>query len=315
MQVMTLIEILSQCPPNASVIKVDKSGWGLTDVVDAKSQPVLFNYRNDDYRGPHQAFGAYEYEDRHYMEEGVILLAAGEVPGANELMVPLSTVKRLWIEDLKFEPGMSRIDKAIAFATKAHTGQKRKGTNIDYIVHPLAVAKLLTEAGCNEDTIIAGYLHDAVEDNEKISLEDIARIFGYRVAGIVEACSEPDKALPWKERKTHTIEMMKTAPTAVRLVVTCDKLHNATCMLNDYKSCGMELWERFNESRENQQWYYLSLVESLGVKKFDTHPLHIALAKTVEELFTPRSTPAPVKWDEMLEFDYEWEFYLHHGKD
>ena len=57
-----------------------------------------------------------------------------------------------------------RIFQAVEFATKAHSGQFRKGTNVPYLVHPLGVCKILIEAGCSEDVVVAGLLHDTVED-------------------------------------------------------------------------------------------------------------------------------------------------------
>lgn len=305
MIVKTLMEFLSTCPPNATVLKVDKSGWGLTDVETAKSQPILSNWRNADYRGAHQAFaGALERDEMCYATDGVILLSEGETISGGERMEPVAQKRARWTDGLGLDDGSkSRIDKAIIFATKAHAGQKRKGTDIDYIVHPLTVGKLLADAGCEEDAIIAGYLHDAVEDCDKVTLADVAHIFGYRVAGIVEGCSESDKTLPWKERKEHSISYLATAPTEVRLVVTCDKLHNATSMLADYASCGEKLWSRFNQGRSEQQWYYSSTVEALGRTGFKTHPLHIALAAAVAKLFPP---PQVVR-DEVCEADYELE--------
>ena len=65
------------------------------------------------------------------------------------------------------------IDYAIYFATKAHTGQKRKSEkNVDMIFHPFTVGMILQRAGANTNCVIAGLLHDVVEDS-KYSLEDI----------------------------------------------------------------------------------------------------------------------------------------------
>ena len=59
-----------------------------------------------------------------------------------------------------------KIHDAIIFAAKAHEGQRRKGTDIPYITHPFEVAQILMEAGCDETLIIAGLLHDTLEDTE-----------------------------------------------------------------------------------------------------------------------------------------------------
>ncbi len=93
-------------------------------------------------------------------------------------------------------------DLAVEVAVKAHQKQSRKGTDTPYITHPLAVGIILAKAGCSDDVIIAGILHDTVEDTP-ITLDYIGDTFGNKVAGIVKGASEPDKSLPWEERKTQ----------------------------------------------------------------------------------------------------------------
>ena len=74
----------------------------------------------------------------------------------------------------------ARIEKAVRLATKMHEGQKRKSGD-PYIVHPLAVMKILQDWKMDEDTVIAGVLHDTVEDTG-LTLEEIKREFGETVA-------------------------------------------------------------------------------------------------------------------------------------
>lgn len=91
------------------------------------------------------------------------------------------------------------IDYAIYFATKAHTGQKRKTEqDVDMIFHPFTVGMILQRAGAKTECVIAGILHDVVEDT-KYTLEDIKEQFGTQVANIVDEVSE-NKSLPWKEK-------------------------------------------------------------------------------------------------------------------
>jgi (p)ppGpp synthase/HD superfamily hydrolase len=59
---------------------------------------------------------------------------------------------------------MPKLFDAIEFATRAHEGQFRKGTRIPFIIHPLSVAKLLIEREFSEEVVIAGLLHDTLED-------------------------------------------------------------------------------------------------------------------------------------------------------
>jgi len=59
---------------------------------------------------------------------------------------------------------MKQIDEAIIYAAQKHSGQPRKGTDIPYIVHPIEVMKILIENNCSEKVVIAGILHDTIED-------------------------------------------------------------------------------------------------------------------------------------------------------
>ena len=100
---------------------------------------------------------------------------------------------------------MDMVEKAIVFAAKAHDHQKRKGTDIPYITHPFAVGMLLQKEKCSEEVIVAGILHDTLEDTET-TFEDLTEMFGLRVANLVQAASEKDKSLPWEVRKQQTID-------------------------------------------------------------------------------------------------------------
>lgn len=164
----------------------------------------------------------------------------------------------------------------MAFATRAHRGQVRKGTDIPYISHPYAVGLILQKAGCREEVVSAGIMHDLLEDTD-VTLEQIRVKFGLEVAGIVEGCSEPNHDdLPWETRKEHTITYLKTAPIEVRLVACADKLHNVRSMLVDYSRVGEELWKRFKRGREKQEWYYRAVAASLG-SKLDSPELEMIL--------------------------------------
>src|SRR4029079_16140225 len=79
-----------------------------------------------------------------------------------------------------------RFEEALVLATCLHAEQRRKGTNIPYAAHLLAVASIALEHGADEDEAIAALLHDAVEDQGGAkTLEEIRRRFGDRVASIV----------------------------------------------------------------------------------------------------------------------------------
>ena len=102
-----------------------------------------------------------------------------------------------------------RYGKALAYAAEKHAGQKRKGTRIPYISHPLAVASLVLEYGGSEDEVIAALLHDVPEDcGGQEVLDEIRQKFGMGAAAIVEGCSDTlESPKPkWRPRKEAHID-------------------------------------------------------------------------------------------------------------
>jgi (p)ppGpp synthase/HD superfamily hydrolase len=157
---------------------------------------------------------------------------------------------------------MQLIDRATEVAAKAHRNQVRKGTDIPYIAHPFAVGLMLAKAGCSDEVVAAGILHDTVEDTD-ITLDDLRREFGENVASIVEGCSEPEKSHPWEERKRHTLAYLPTAPWEVKAVSCADKLHNLRSIGDALDAQGEAAWSRFKRGRTEQEWYYRGLLAAL----------------------------------------------------
>ena len=160
------------------------------------------------------------------------------------------------------------INKAIEFATKAHEGQFRKGTKRPYIVHPVEVGDIVSTMTRDEEIISAAVLHDTIEDCEGITQRILAQEFSERVANMVAQESE-DKSKTWMERKTATIEHVRTAPRDVQMITLADKLSNMRDIDRDYPVAGEELWNRFRMKDKNIiGWYYKgvrdALKESLG---------------------------------------------------
>jgi (p)ppGpp synthase/HD superfamily hydrolase len=179
------------------------------------------------------------------------------------------------------------LDQALSLAAKAHKDQVRKGTDIPYISHPYAVGLILQKAGCREEVVVSGILHDLLEDTE-VTLDRIQEEFGAEIAAIVEGCSEPGHdELSWETRKEHTIAYLKTAPAEVRLVACADKLHNVRSMLVDYQKVGEDLWQRFKRGREQQGKYYRDLVASLGeqMDSLEFGRIYLQFEAVVRELF------------------------------
>ncbi|GAA0419876.1 MAG: HD domain-containing protein [Bacillota bacterium] len=149
--------------------------------------------------------------------------------------------------------------KAKAFATKAHDGQRRKSSNDPYITHPIRVAARLAAAGFRDELISAGYLHDVAEDTS-YTIKDIKEQFGDSIAHLVAANTE-NKSLSWQERKQHTIDNLKSAEKEIKYLIIADKLDNLLSLEQDLRGQGAIVWDHFNAPFEKQKWYNQSLVE------------------------------------------------------
>jgi (p)ppGpp synthase/HD superfamily hydrolase len=168
-------------------------------------------------------------------------------------------------------------------ATVAHGKQTRKGNGTPYITHPFTVALLLLQAGCSEETVAAGLLHDTVEDTN-LSFEEIVHKFGQQIARVVRECSEYDKSKGWEERKQHKIDHLHTVSLEACMVMCADKLHNIRATVREFEAKGDDVWGRFNRGKEKQEWYYRSVVDVLG-KRVPDFPLYSLLKQEVDELF------------------------------
>ena len=163
----------------------------------------------------------------------------------------------------------TQLEWAIEFASARHMGQVRKGTTLPYIVHPIEVMHLHYRMGADENLLIAGVLHDTLEDTDTTEEEILSR-FGEDVANLVAGHSE-DKSKTWQERKTAAIEHLATADRRFKMLVLADKLSNMRAIAADYRAVGDKLWERFNAPPEKQAWYYSKIDDALSDLQNDPH--------------------------------------------
>ena len=176
------------------------------------------------------------------------------------------------------------IDYAIYYATKAHTGQRRKSDKeVDMIFHPFTVGMILQRAGASTECVIAGLLHDVIEDT-RYSLEDIKNEFGSDVAKFVDEVSE-DKSLPWKERKIEAIDKIKTASLEGKLVECADKINNLETLYNQYQEQGESIWKSFNKPKEEQKWYYTKMYQAVLMNTNEKGALFERYKRILEKLF------------------------------
>ncbi len=134
--------------------------------------------------------------------------------------------------DPKIETATLRqVERAYQVAERWHRGQKRKSGD-PYITHPLAVTTILAELGMDPATLMAGLLHDTVEDTE-YGLDTLRRDFGDQVALLVDGVTKLDKVKFGEAAQAETVRKMVVAMAKdprVLVIKLADRLHNMRTM-------------------------------------------------------------------------------------
>jgi hypothetical protein len=175
-----------------------------------------------------------------------------------------------------------RINHAFAFAAKHHDQQVRKGTRLPYLTHPANVAIILTRYGQDEDTVVAGILHDVIEDcvrggyTSEALRTRIGEKFGDAVVETVLAVTEvrtgPDGTeLSHEERKEYYLDRLAEANVRARWVCAADKIHTAGTVLADLNRTEFPetVWGRFRGGREGTARWYRRVYDRLREFGFD----------------------------------------------
>lgn len=205
---------------------------------------------------------------------------------------------RLWLLSSGCIPYVSsmfltpRIERAIVRATVLHQTQKRKVSGVPYIVHPFSVAFLLAHYSDDEDVIIAGLLHDTLEDVPSYTDVMLREEFGERVYSIVKEVTEDftqaekeDHSIRgnnWRVRKERYLENLKNDSKDALLVATADKVHNMRNALDEYVKHGEGVWEKFKRNADNLIWFYSEASRIISERL--EHPLVDEMNRLVMEL-------------------------------
>jgi len=176
------------------------------------------------------------------------------------------------------------IEKAIQKAAILHEGQRRKGSQEPpYVTHLFAVAAILSGHTDDEEVIIAGLLHDTLEDTD-YTKEELQFEFGERVAAIVAGVTIPTpedgEKSTWVGSRERYIENLKNAPKESLLVSGADKIHNFLSVLDSFTENPEEFRKNFHGSIQDRIAAYTEIVETITVGL----PEH-TLSKELHEVF------------------------------
>ena len=163
-----------------------------------------------------------------------------------------------------------KLNEALTFAAQCHAGQMRKMVNTPYILHPMEVAAIIGTMTTDEDTMIAGLLHDTVEDCDTDPRE-IREKFGPRVAALVQSetedkLSDRPPAETWKERKEESLLMLHyTKDRDVKILWMADKLSNIRSFYREHQKQGDAMWQSLHQKDPAMQgWYYKTIAAYLS---------------------------------------------------
>lgn len=178
-----------------------------------------------------------------------------------------------------------RLMKAMNTAAVAHRDHTRKGSGIPYVAHLFGVMHLLAQVTDDEDVLIAGLLHDVIEDvPENYSAQQMKADFGERVVEIVLGVTKDDSLKSWEDRSNAYIAHLRDVASDEAVMVSCaDKLHNLKSIMDDHAILGEELWSRFNSGKDRQQWWYRQIHEVVAVR-LPGFPLNSELGQLVAEM-------------------------------
>jgi len=234
----------------------------------------------------------------------------------------------------RFTRPSDRLSHALDIAQVIHRGAVRKGTNIPYIEHPLAVALILESHGYPEDLVVAGLLHDTVEDAKYESsdlqaalsraakgdripagtdrlvfraafLDYLRGEFGgpvyTLVLSVTESKNDGGQPLDWLERKKEQLAKLSQATPDQAALKAADALHNIECTVRDLRRIGLGVLDRFRGGPLTT-WHY-SATAQLAASRMGPGPLStqvvdaaVQLSETVRAL-RPRSR-APMPYPE-----------------
>lgn len=183
----------------------------------------------------------------------------------------------------------AKFNEAVKFATDQHAGQLRKMSHIPYILHPMEVAAIIATMTTDEDVMIAGLLHDTIEDcgtDPRLIKEK----FGARVSALVQSetedrLSDRPPAETWRQRKEESLLFLEhTKERDVKILWLADKLSNIRSFYRGYLKDGDGIFAGLNQKDPAMQgWYYKTIAELLS--ELSEYPAYAEYTELVSKIF------------------------------
>ncbi|HEY0964629.1 MAG TPA: HD domain-containing protein [Candidatus Paceibacterota bacterium] len=161
-----------------------------------------------------------------------------------------------------------KIEQAIRASSILHQDQLRMGSlPLPFISHLMAVALILTDYTDDEDTIVAAFLHDTLEDTD-YSEEELREDFGGPVTELVLALSEPKThngvKLTWLDKKKAYIKQLKNGPEKALLIAAADKAHNFRTVVEEYHDDHKRFIQDFGPHLEERMEAYQGMANVIN---------------------------------------------------
>ncbi len=185
----------------------------------------------------------------------------------------------------------TRLQYAINLSSRLHQNQIRKDfVRTPYISHLVSTMILLSEITDDEDILIAGIMHDALEDVPDYSYEDLKKDCGETVALLVKGVTEPldanlpdDMQMPWMDRKKAYLETLRNANDKSILISVADKTHNLGSLIYDLEENNHNVFKRAVGNLDKVSWFYEELLSLFKERLGNDHSLVLKYSKALTD--------------------------------
>jgi len=251
----------------------------------------------------HGLQNAGELVDAHRMSLGaaLVMVAGEEITDAKTIVALFALDRRLagWESSVaQRAPAGDRLAEAFGWAVDIHRAQRRHNTCTPYISHLMMTSALVIEDGGDEDEAVAALLHDAVED-QGVSLAEIERRFGRRVADLVDDCTDVEEheqrdQAGWRARKQRHAEQMLAMPEGALRILVADKIASLQALIDDITNLGVEILSSSERTADELLWNYeqvSAVLSAHGVRRGLTARLEhlVAEFRVLVSAASPRS--------------------------